>query len=99
MSGRLDAQAALHPGKEPRISIGHDAGVGARAGLDDVERRLILLFRDSNSDTAIQPVAMAAIPLSKFQRVERHKEGLARDWRSCKARSSPILFFTRHRHC
>jgi hypothetical protein len=38
-------------------SIGYEAGVGPRDGLDDVDRIIILLFRDSNSDTAVQPVA------------------------------------------
>jgi hypothetical protein len=69
--------------------------------MDDMERRIILLFRDSNSDTAVQPVAsrytdfaIPAIPLSKFQRVKRHEKGLTRQWRS-----SQILFFTKHRYC
>jgi hypothetical protein len=46
------------PGKEPLIATGQEAGWAPEPGLDDVERRKILPYQDSNTDPlTVQPVA------------------------------------------
>jgi hypothetical protein len=54
---QLLASAALPLGKEPPVHIGYEVGC-PRTGLEDVERRKILPYRDSNSDpSAVLSVA------------------------------------------
>jgi hypothetical protein len=49
VSGQLDAPAALLPGKEAPISIGLEAWLGTRSGLDAVVKRKNLRpFRELN---------------------------------------------------
>jgi hypothetical protein len=42
VSGQIYASAVLLPGKEPPVSIWIEGWVGFRAGLDAVEKRIIL---------------------------------------------------------
>jgi hypothetical protein len=48
VSDQLHAPAALLPGKEPLVLIGHGGWVDSRAGLDMVLRKIPNLRQDSN---------------------------------------------------
>jgi hypothetical protein len=49
---QFDAPVALPPVKELPVPIRQGGLMGLRAGLDDMEKRKILLCRESNADRA-----------------------------------------------